>query len=144
MVDAGAIAVIDGKDSMGQVLTAHAMEEPIRRSKARGIGAVGLLQFKSFRHGDVFHADGGARGVCRLSRDQCQSSDKASLLRPTRWPRSVREVYLLRILWPPEQFHLEPPSDARSKTSGPAGIVLRHRDCAERSDRPSIDGDRHV
>jgi LDH2 family malate/lactate/ureidoglycolate dehydrogenase len=48
MVDAGAIAVIDGKDSMGQVLTAHAMEEPIRRSKARGIGAVGLRNSNHF------------------------------------------------------------------------------------------------
>src|ERR1700722_331201 len=42
VVDAGAIAVIDGKDGMGQVLTAHAMEEAIRRSKAHGIGAVAL------------------------------------------------------------------------------------------------------
>jgi Malate/L-lactate dehydrogenase len=104
MVDAGAIAVIDGKDSMGQVLTAHAMEEPIRRSKARGIGAVGLRNSNHFVTAMYFTLM-AARAGCRLSRDQCQSRDKASLLRPTRWPRSVREVYLLRILWPPEQFH---------------------------------------
>src|SRR5579871_2337082 len=48
IVDAGAIAVIDGKDGMGQVLTAHAMEEAIRRSRAHGIGAVGLRNSNHF------------------------------------------------------------------------------------------------
>src|ERR1700752_4369867 len=33
-VDAGAVAVIDGGDAMGQVLTAHAMRDAIRRAKA--------------------------------------------------------------------------------------------------------------
>lgn len=41
-VDAGAIAVMDGHDAMGQVLTARAMEDAIARAKAHGIGAVGL------------------------------------------------------------------------------------------------------
>jgi LDH2 family malate/lactate/ureidoglycolate dehydrogenase len=48
IVDAGAIAVIDGKDGMGQVLTAHAMEEAIRRSRAHGIGAVALRNSNHF------------------------------------------------------------------------------------------------
>src|SRR5271163_2362442 len=42
VVDAGAIAVMDGKDAMGQVLTATAMKDAIRRAKAHGIGAVAL------------------------------------------------------------------------------------------------------
>jgi len=41
-VDAGAIGVIDGHDAMGQVLTAHAMNDAISRAKAHGIGAVAL------------------------------------------------------------------------------------------------------
>ena len=48
VVDAGAIAVMDGKDAMGQVLTARAMEEAIRRSKAHGIGAVALRNSNHF------------------------------------------------------------------------------------------------
>lgn len=47
-VDAGAIAVLDGKDGMGQVLTAHAMKEAIRRAKAHGIGAVALRNSNHF------------------------------------------------------------------------------------------------
>ncbi len=42
VVDAGAVAVMDGRDAMGQVLTARAMDEAIRRAKAHGIGAVAL------------------------------------------------------------------------------------------------------
>ena len=41
VVDAGAIAVIDGKDGMGQVLTAYAMEEAIRRSRAAWVTDAG-------------------------------------------------------------------------------------------------------
>lgn len=47
-VDAGAIAVLDGKDGMGQVLTARAAEEAVRRAKAHGIGAVGLRNSNHF------------------------------------------------------------------------------------------------
>ena len=36
-VDAGAIAVLDGKDAMGQVLTARAMEEAIARCRVHGV-----------------------------------------------------------------------------------------------------------
>ena len=47
-VDAGAIGVIDGHDAMGQVLTAHAMQDAIRRAKAHGIGAVALRNSNHF------------------------------------------------------------------------------------------------
>jgi LDH2 family malate/lactate/ureidoglycolate dehydrogenase len=42
VVDAGAVAVMDGGDAMGQVLTARAMESAIARAGAHGIGAVAL------------------------------------------------------------------------------------------------------
>jgi LDH2 family malate/lactate/ureidoglycolate dehydrogenase len=48
VVDAGALAVFDGKDGMGQVLTARGMEEAVRRAKAHGIGAVGLRNSNHF------------------------------------------------------------------------------------------------
>src|SRR5580700_12010522 len=37
IVDAGAIAVLDGKEGMGQVVATKAAEEAIRRAKAHGI-----------------------------------------------------------------------------------------------------------
>jgi len=48
VVDAGAVAVIDGGDAMGQVLTAHAMRDAIRRAKAHGIAAVALRNSNHF------------------------------------------------------------------------------------------------
>lgn len=47
-VDAGAVAVIDGGDAMGQVLTAHAMKDAIRRAKAHGLAAVALRHSNHF------------------------------------------------------------------------------------------------
>ena len=41
-VDAGAIALMDGHDGVGQVITARAMGEAIARAKAHGIGAVSV------------------------------------------------------------------------------------------------------
>ena len=48
VVDAGAIAVIDGRDAMGQVLAARAATEAIRRAKAHGIGAVAIRNSNHF------------------------------------------------------------------------------------------------
>ncbi len=42
VLDGGAIAVIDGNDGVGQVITYHAMQEAIKRSKQHGIGAVAV------------------------------------------------------------------------------------------------------
>src|SRR5215813_10900431 len=39
VVDAGAIAVIDGHDGVGHVLTQLATREAVRRAKAHGVGA---------------------------------------------------------------------------------------------------------
>jgi LDH2 family malate/lactate/ureidoglycolate dehydrogenase len=48
VVNAGAVGVIDGHDGMGQVLTAHAARDVIRRAKAHGIGAVALRNSNHF------------------------------------------------------------------------------------------------
>lgn len=48
VVDAGAIAVIDGHDAMGQVLAARAAEEAVTRAKTHGIGAVALRHSNHF------------------------------------------------------------------------------------------------
>ncbi len=48
VVDAGAIAVLDGKDAMGQVLAARAAGEAVRRARAHGIGAVALRNSNHF------------------------------------------------------------------------------------------------
>jgi LDH2 family malate/lactate/ureidoglycolate dehydrogenase len=48
VVDAGAIGVIDGRDGMGQVLTARAARDAIRRAKLHGIGAVAVRNSNHF------------------------------------------------------------------------------------------------
>jgi LDH2 family malate/lactate/ureidoglycolate dehydrogenase len=48
IVNAGAIAVLDGRDGMGQVLAARATEEAIARAKSHGIGAVALRNSNHF------------------------------------------------------------------------------------------------
>ena len=48
VVDAGAIAVLDGQDAMGQVTAARAAEDAIRRAKAHGIGAVAVRRSNHF------------------------------------------------------------------------------------------------
>ena len=48
VVDAGAVAVIDGDDGVGQVLTTLAMNEAVRRAKDHGIGAVAVRNSNHF------------------------------------------------------------------------------------------------
>jgi len=48
VVDAGAVAVVNGHDGIGQVLTARAAEEAIRRAKIHGIGAVAVRNSNHF------------------------------------------------------------------------------------------------
>jgi LDH2 family malate/lactate/ureidoglycolate dehydrogenase len=48
VVDAGTLAVIDGHDGVGHVLTVLAAREAIRRAKAHGIGAVGVRNSNHF------------------------------------------------------------------------------------------------
>lgn len=48
MVDGGALAVIDGRDGIGQVLTRNAMHDAIRRAKTHGVGVVALRNSNHF------------------------------------------------------------------------------------------------
>ena len=48
VVDAGPVAVLDGRDGVGQVLTARAAEEALRRAGDRGVGAVGVRNSNHF------------------------------------------------------------------------------------------------
>jgi LDH2 family malate/lactate/ureidoglycolate dehydrogenase len=53
LVDAGALAVIDGRDGIGQVLAAAAADDAIRRAKAHGVGVVAMRNSNHF--GMAFH-----------------------------------------------------------------------------------------
>jgi len=48
VVDAGAMALIDGHDSVGHVLAVVAAKEAVKRAKAHGIGAVGVRNSNHF------------------------------------------------------------------------------------------------
>ncbi len=48
VVDAGAVAVIDGHDGVGHVLTALATREAVKRARAHGIGVVGVRMSNHF------------------------------------------------------------------------------------------------
>ncbi|MGE4110749.1 MAG: Ldh family oxidoreductase [Burkholderiales bacterium] len=48
VVDAGALAVIDGHDGVGHVLAKHAAEEAVKRAKVHGIAAVGVRMSNHF------------------------------------------------------------------------------------------------
>jgi LDH2 family malate/lactate/ureidoglycolate dehydrogenase len=63
LVDAGGVAVIDGGDAMGQVLTDFAMKDAIRRAKAHGIAAVALRNSNHFGTA-LYYTLQGARADC--------------------------------------------------------------------------------
>ncbi|MFN7087799.1 MAG: Ldh family oxidoreductase [Burkholderiales bacterium] len=63
VVDAGALAVIDGHDGVGQVLARLAADEAIRRAKAHGIGAVGVRMSNHFGT-CMYYTLMGARAGC--------------------------------------------------------------------------------
>ena len=48
VADAGSIAVIDGHDGVGHVITELATREAIKRAKAHGLGAVGVRMSNHF------------------------------------------------------------------------------------------------
>jgi LDH2 family malate/lactate/ureidoglycolate dehydrogenase len=48
VIDSDAVAVIEGNEGIGQVLTAHAAREAIRRAKAHGIAAVAVRNSNHF------------------------------------------------------------------------------------------------
>lgn len=63
VVDAGGIAVIDGHDGVGHVLTKLATEEAIRRAKVHGIAAVGVRMSNHFGT-CMYYTLMGARAGC--------------------------------------------------------------------------------
>ncbi len=63
VVDAGALAVIDGHDGVGHVLAKHAAEEAIKRAQAHGIAAVGVRMSNHFGT-CMYYTLMGARAGC--------------------------------------------------------------------------------
>jgi LDH2 family malate/lactate/ureidoglycolate dehydrogenase len=63
IVDAGAVAVIDGRDGVGQVLATLAMDEAVRRAKAHGIGAVAVRNSNHFGTA-MYYTSMAARAGC--------------------------------------------------------------------------------
>jgi LDH2 family malate/lactate/ureidoglycolate dehydrogenase len=63
VVDAGAIAVIDGHDGVGHVLTMLATKEAVKRAKAHGIGAVAVRYSNHFGT-CMYYTLTGAREGC--------------------------------------------------------------------------------
>jgi LDH2 family malate/lactate/ureidoglycolate dehydrogenase len=65
VTDAGAIALIDGHDGVGQVLTRLAAQEAIKRAKTHGIGAVGVRNSNHFGT-CMYYTLMGAREGCTM------------------------------------------------------------------------------
>jgi len=63
VVDAGAMALIDGHDGVGQALTVLATKEAVKRAKAHGIGAVGVRMSNHFGT-CMYYTMMGAREGC--------------------------------------------------------------------------------
>ena len=63
VIDAGAIAVIDGHDGVGHVLTMLATREAVRRAGEHGIGAVGVRNSNHFGT-CMYYTLTGARAGC--------------------------------------------------------------------------------
>jgi LDH2 family malate/lactate/ureidoglycolate dehydrogenase len=66
VVDAGAIALIEGNEGIGHVLTVLAAEEAIARAKAHGIGAVGVRNSNHFGTCMYYTLMGARRGCVML------------------------------------------------------------------------------
>jgi LDH2 family malate/lactate/ureidoglycolate dehydrogenase len=48
VVDAGAVAVIDGRDGVGQIITARAVEDAVARARQHGIAAIAIRNSNHF------------------------------------------------------------------------------------------------
>ena len=63
VIDAGALALIDGHDGVGQVITLQATHEAIRRAQAHGVGVVGVRNSNHFGT-CMYYTLTGAREGC--------------------------------------------------------------------------------
>jgi LDH2 family malate/lactate/ureidoglycolate dehydrogenase len=66
VVDAGAVAVIDGCDGIGQVLAAQAVRDAVRRAKAHGIGAVAVRNSNHFGTAMYYSGMAAAQGCVTM------------------------------------------------------------------------------
>ncbi len=66
VVDAGPVAVLDGRDGVGQVLTARAADEALRRAAEHGVGAVGVRNSNHFGTAAYFTRMAPPRGAIAL------------------------------------------------------------------------------
>jgi LDH2 family malate/lactate/ureidoglycolate dehydrogenase len=64
--DAGAIAVLDGRDGVGQVVTDRAMDEAIRRAEDHGIGAVSVRDSNHFGTAAYYTRRAAERGFLAI------------------------------------------------------------------------------
>ncbi len=62
VVDAGAVAVLDGNDGVGQVVTYHATREAISRAAHHGVGVVGVRRSNHFGRAAYFTLLAPAQG----------------------------------------------------------------------------------
>jgi LDH2 family malate/lactate/ureidoglycolate dehydrogenase len=63
LIDAGAMGLVDGHDSVGQVVTMHATQQAIRRAKEHGVGVVGVRNSNHFGT-CMYYTLTGAREDC--------------------------------------------------------------------------------
>ena len=63
LINAGAMGLIDGHDSVGQVVTMHATKQAIGRAKAHGVGVVGVRNSNHFGT-CMYYTLTGAREDC--------------------------------------------------------------------------------
>ncbi len=66
VVDAGAVTVLDGRDGIGQVLAARAMEEAVARAKAHGLGAAAVRRSNHFGTAMYFTRQAAAKDCIGL------------------------------------------------------------------------------
>lgn len=58
VVDAGAIAVVDGRDGVGQVVARHAIDDAVRRARLHGVWVVSVRNSNHFGTLHVLHGHG--------------------------------------------------------------------------------------
>ncbi|MDB6128078.1 MAG: Malate/lactate dehydrogenase, partial [Verrucomicrobia bacterium] len=66
VVDAGAVAVLDGRDGIGQVLADRATRDAIRRAKAHGVAAVAVRNSNHFGTAMYFARQAAPHGQIAL------------------------------------------------------------------------------
>jgi len=66
VTDVGALAVIDGCDSMGQVLASRAADEAVRRAKTHGVGVVAVRNSNHFGTAMYFTLQAARKGCVAL------------------------------------------------------------------------------